>query len=46
MEVIPKKIDKPDPGTYRVHEGVTFVKKRNPQFSIGKSKQIKFTEEI
>ena len=46
MQIRPKKVDKPDPGTYQVLEGVTFVKKRNPKFSIGKSKQIKFTEEM
>jgi hypothetical protein len=46
MTIRPKKTDAPDPGTYLVHEGVTFVKTRNPKFSIGKSKSIKFTEEV
>jgi hypothetical protein len=46
MDIRPKKVDRPDPGTYKVLEGVTFVKKRNPRFSIGKSKSIKFTEEM
>ncbi len=46
MDIRPTKVDKPDVGTYKVHEGVTFVKLRHPQFSIGKSKQIKFTEEV
>jgi hypothetical protein len=46
MEIRPRKSTKPDVGTYKVLEGVTFVKIRNPKYSIGKSKQIKFTEEV
>jgi hypothetical protein len=30
LQIRPKKVDKPDVGTYKVLEGVTFVKKRNP----------------
>ena len=46
LQIRPKKVDKPDPGTYQVLEGVTFVKPRNPKFSVGKGKQMKFTEEM
>jgi hypothetical protein len=46
LTIRPKKTDDPDPGTYQVHEAVTFVKTKNPKFSIGKSKSIKFTEEV
>lgn len=46
LSIRPKKSDDPDPGTYQVHEAVTFVKTKNPKFSIGKSKTIKFTEEV
>jgi len=46
MQIRPNKVDKPDPGTYKVLEGVTFVKTKNPKYSVGKGKQIKFTEEM
>jgi len=37
LSIRPKKVDGPDVGTYKVFEGITFVKVRNPKFSIGKS---------
>jgi hypothetical protein len=37
LSIRPRKVDTPDPGTYKVLEGTTFVKVRNPNFSIGKS---------
>ena len=37
LSIRPKKVDGPDVGTYKVFEGVTFVKVRNPNFTIGKS---------
>lgn len=46
MQIRPKKVDKPDVGTYKVLEGVTFVKVRNPKYSIGRSKSEKFTEHV
>lgn len=45
MKIRPKKVDAPDVGTYKVHEAVTYVKKKNPGYTIGRSKSAKFTEE-
>jgi hypothetical protein len=45
QQIWPDKVPGPDVGTYDVHKSTTFVKKKNPGWSMGKGKQIKFTEE-
>jgi hypothetical protein len=38
MRIWPKKVDEPDVGTYDVPRGIKFVKSRNPQWTVNKSK--------
>lgn len=41
----PKKTKDPGVGAYEVPKSLSFVMTRNPQFSVPKSKQLKFTVE-